>query len=102
MVILPHMERELCRLALVRRASTHRLITINPLVYGYLTDRARTRLCLTTTRERHNNIDSNFTGESYGQTQQGRSETTGAQTHWHTQSSPGRWLRHFVSRESVL
>src|SRR5260370_1822470 len=102
MIISPHMEEEIRRMALARKSTNADIIAILLLYYCLFPSRRWSRLSLTCVYMRRNNTYIQFARKMHGQTQKARSKTAGTQTHRHPQPSPRRRFRHFVPGESVL
>src|SRR5215211_469152 len=103
MIILPHMERELCRTCQIGRALEKRPASAKVLDFYRLFNIWRRRICLTRTGHRRNNTYScKLLKRAYGQTQEVRTETAGTPAHRHSQLIRRGHLRCFVSREPVL
>jgi transposase len=83
MIISPHMEGEIRRMALVRKSINADIIAILLLYYCLFPSRCWSRLSLTCVHMRRNNTYIQFARRVHGQTQKARSKTAGTQTHRH-------------------
>lgn len=103
MIILPHVERELCRNCGVGRTRDKHYSSAKALDSGRLFNIRCIRFCLTRTGHRRNKTyRCELLRRAYGQTQEVRPETAGTPAHRHSQPQLCGHLRRIVSREPVL
>ena len=103
MVIMPHVEKELCRTGQVCWASTGKVFPTKTLYYLLIFNVRFLRYRLTSIRHRRNKTYScKLLKRAHGQTQEVRTETAGTSAHRHSQPLRRGHLRRLVSRAPVL